>query len=88
MEYKRIWMSYDYDFLDGLMSAIPMDSEDTKKADKEIAKLLKEGWRIISTAPVTGSRAYNERGLCGIPNMGSDMVYTFTCGIEVFLVKD
>ena len=88
MEYKRIWMSYDYNFLDVLMYVSPTDSEDTKKADKEIAKLLKQGWRIISTAPITMSRAYNERGHCGMPNVGSDMVYSFTCGIEVFLVKD
>ena len=89
MEYKRIWMPYNTDFFDALMRVSPYDDEDTNKADDEIKQLLKKGWRIVSTAPVTESRAYNKKGFCNMPNRyGTDMVYTFTRGLEVFLVKE
>ena len=89
MEYKRIWMPYNTDFFDTLMYVAPVDDEDTNKADDEIKQLLKKGWRIVSTAPVTESRAYNKKGFCDMPNLGgSDMVYTYTRGLEAFLVKE
>jgi hypothetical protein len=86
MEYKRIWMPYKTDFSVVCKYFYPSDDENTEKADNEIAKLLSEGWRIISTAPITGSQARDEKGLCsiGLP----EMVYTYTIGIEVFLVKE
>jgi len=86
MKYKRIWMPYDADFVTILMMVRPSDYEDTKKADNEITKLLSEGWRIISTAPITGSQAYDREGLSSLRN--PEMVYTFTTGIEFFLVKE
>ena len=86
MEYKRIWMPYNNEFFKTCKYVHPSDDKDTEKADNEIAKLLSEGWRIISTAPITGSRAYDEKGLDGIGL--PEMVYTYTIGIEVFLVKE
>jgi hypothetical protein len=86
MKYKRIWMPYNVDFITILKYVKPSDNEDTNKADNEITKLLSEGWRIISTAPITGSQAYDEDGLSSIRK--PEMVYTFTTGIEVFLVKE
>ena len=89
MEYKRMWIPYDTDFSKPLMYVFPSDNEDTNNADEEIKHLLKVGWHIISTAPITESRAYNKEGNCDLPGAGgSDMVYTFTSGIEVFLVKE
>ena len=89
MEYKRIWMPYNCNFYDTLMYVIPSDNEDTNKADEEIKQLLKKGWRIVSTAPVIESRAYNKEGYCNMPNTGGpEMVYSYTSGIEVFLVKE
>ena len=87
MEYKRITIDYDMEFWDVMMMASPEVKDDN--AEKEIAKLLNEGWRIISTAPIIESKAYNEEGHCKVPSLGgSDMVYTYTKCIEVFLVKD
>ena len=86
MKYKRIWMPYNVDFVIVLDYVKPSDNEDTNKADNEITKLLSEGWRIISTAPITGSRAYDEDGFSSLRKPA--MVYTFTTGIEVFLVKE
>jgi hypothetical protein len=89
MEYKRIWMPYGTDFRDSLMYVSPYDNEETIKVHNELAKLISEGWRIISTAPITESRAYSSNGNHNIPGMGgSDMVYTYTSGIEIFLVKE
>ena len=80
-------MPYDWNFVTILMMVRPSDYEETKKADNEITKLLSEGWRIISTAPITGSQAYDREGLSSLRNH-PEMVYTFTMGIEVFLVKE
>jgi len=87
MKYKRIWMPYNVDFVRHLDYVRPSDDEDTNKADNEITKLLSEGWRIISTAPITGSQAYDRLGLSSLRNH-PEMVYTFTIGIEFFLVKE
>ena len=89
MKYKRIWIPYNENFYTSLFMVSPSDDEDTKAADKIIEELLSEGWSIVSTAPITASRAYNEKGFCNMPKTGgSDMVYTYTSGIEVFLVKE
>lgn len=91
MKYKRIWMPYKTDFLTSLLWVSPSDNEDTKAADNKIEKLLSEGWSIVSTAPITESRGYDKNGHCNMnmPNTyGTDMVYTYTSGIEVFLVKE
>ena len=90
MEFKRIWMPYNVDFDHvAYMQVSPCDDEYTTKGENEIKQHLKEGWRIVSTAPVTESRAYNKKGSCKMPNTGGpDMVYTFTKGLEIFLVKE
>jgi hypothetical protein len=87
MKYKRIFMPYDTNFVTMLMMVRPSDYEDTNKAENEITKLLSEGWRIISTAPITGSQAYDRDGLSSLRNR-PEMVYTFTTGIVFFLVKE
>lgn len=84
MEYKRIWLPYHTQLNDLLYYAEPCDDEDTEKADKEIADHLKNGWRIASVAPITGSGCYDKNGLKNF----SDSVFTYTVGLEVFLVKD
>ena len=86
MKYKRFLIPYNEDFCTQLKYVRPSGDEDTNKADNEITKLLSEGWRIISTAPITGSRAFDEEGLSSIRS--PKMVYTYTTGIEVFLVKE
>ena len=63
------------------MTAYPTDDEKTEKVDTEIQNLITQGWRIVSTAPVTGSiNILNPKG--------TDVYYTYTTGIEVFMVKE
>ena len=89
MEFKRIWMPYRVEFMEGFMYVSPCDNEDTTEGENEIKQHLKEGWRIVSTNPLTESRAYNKKGSCNMPNTGgSEMVYTYTCGLDIFLVKE
>ena len=60
----------------------PNDGERTLKADKEISKHIEEGWKIVSTCPITAS-------INLLHDRGRDDVYaTYTQGIEVFMVKD
>ncbi len=91
MDYKRIYISYDTDYSEALNSISPQEGEYSKSADKEIKKHLNDGWRIVSTAPVIASWRRNAENLSGIaPNKHEwqDYVFTYTNGIEVFLVKD
>lgn len=88
MEYKRIRIDCEQEFWPETMIAYNTSIKDDT-AEEEIAKHLNEGWRIISTTPIIGSRAYNEQGHCKFSSRGgSDMVYTYTQCIEVFLVKE
>ena len=60
----------------------PHDGEGTLKADKEIRKNIEEGWKIVSTCPITAS-------INLLHDKGRDDVYaTYTQGIEVFMVKE
>jgi hypothetical protein len=38
-----------------VVSYSPVDNDETEAADQEISDLLNEGWKIVSTCPVTGS---------------------------------
>ena len=85
MEYKRIHLPLKYDFFPTLKCVSPGNYDTTKEVDEEISKHLKNGWRIVSTTPITGSRAMDEKGLSF---MNAENVYTYTIAIEVFLVKE
>ena len=83
--YKRLWLSFksgleDLDNVTSFTDTLPMESEDSKKVDKEISELLKKGWSIASTSPVT---ATSVRPLY----KGGTQQFTYTVGIEVFMVK-
>ena len=87
MEYKRIWLKYGnetkIDGSDGMINAqcFPIDNNETTTADNEIKAHLNNGWKIVSTCPVTASNnILNPKGV--------DVYLTFTSGIEVFMVKD
>lgn len=87
MDFKRIWMGYasnpEMANHSGSITAIcgPVDNDDTAKADKEIESLLKLGWRIASTCPVTATTNILNR------KEGVDVYLTYTKGIEIFMVK-
>ena len=95
MDYKRIYIEFDTDYNDAGHWIWPYEGEYSKKADKEIKDHLNDGWKIVSTSPLTGSRRINADGLSAM-GLGHDLlkhewqdyVFTFTRGIEVFLVKD
>ena len=78
MEYKRIWLKYNTFNTYG--EVIPSESEDTKKVDAEIAKHINEGWRIVSTSPITASTIDDYRK--------TPFVFTYTIGIEIFMIKE
>ena len=86
-KFKRVWLKsklgQDVSSSSGMviMTAYPTDDEKTEKVDTEIQNLITQGWRIVSTAPVTGSiNILNPKG--------TDVYYTYTTGIEVFMVKE
>ena len=91
MDYKRIYITYDFDYNTTLHIASSIDSKWSKSADEKIKKHLNDGWRIVSTAPVIASKRLNAEYLSGMPptkHQWQDYVFTYTDGIEVFLVKD
>ena len=91
MEYKRIWMPYEDTYHKYTMSLGVADNDETKKADEAIANHLRNGWRIASTCPVTITQAYAAVGGDETNHKDEQQkkhVYTYTSGIEVFLVKD
>ena len=60
----------------------PNDGEKTFEADREIRKHIEEGWKIVSTCPITAS-------INLLHDKGRDDVYaTYTQGIEVFMIKE
>tara|TARA_B100002019_G_C20889472_1_gene412730 strand:+ start:111 stop:389 length:279 start_codon:yes stop_codon:yes gene_type:complete len=60
----------------------PYDSDHSKKVDKEISELLKNGWSIASTSPVTATSIR-----IGSSADGGTKQFTYTIAIEVFMVK-
>jgi len=87
MEFKKHWLPYkqsNKSAKDGEIindSLLSWDSDDTKKAENELTKLLNQGWMIVSTCPIIGTSSL------GIPKSGYNSSKVFTQGIEVFLVK-
>jgi tartrate dehydratase beta subunit/fumarate hydratase class I family protein len=79
MEYKRIWLNFET-VTSYYGSADPSECDSTRNADAEIAQLLNQGWRIVSTSPVTASRLDEFEGTL--------LVFTYTSGIEVFMIKE
>ena len=89
-QFKRVWLKFkledDVSSSSGMviMTAYPTDDEKTKKVDTEIQNLITQGWRIVSTAPLTGSINI----LYPKVDEGHDVYHTYTTGIEVFMVKE
>ena len=91
MDYKRIYIPFNINYSDSFNWILPKEGEDSESADEEIKKHLNDGLRILSTAPVTASwrrNATNTSGLLPTKHEWQDYVFTYTAGIEVFLVKD
>ena len=86
-QFKRVWLKYktEVDFKNSAgmttVEVYPTDNENTQKADDEIQDLIKEGWKIVSTAPVNKSSNI-------LNPAGNDVYATYTSGIEVFMVKE
>ncbi len=86
-DFKRVWLPYKTESEHTRESAlfsvslVPVDDDETLKADAEIRKLVNEGWKIVSTSGVMASRNLLVAG-------ADDSYLTYTSGIEVFLVKD
>ena len=86
-QFKRVWLNYkseqNVSSSSGMVisTAYPTDDEKTEKGDTEIQNLISQGWRIVSTAPVTGSSNI-------LNPKGDDTYFTHTTGIEVFMVKE
>lgn len=85
MEYKRLRIEFGVDAqtekASGLVTTFlkPSESERSKAMDKVIVELLKQGWKIESTTPITST-------MNALSN-GTIMNYTYTSAIEVFLTK-
>ena len=85
-QFKRIWLPFDVDgkikkgsgFVETNYN--PTDYEGTKKADAEIQKFITQGYKIVSTAPIT--KSYN------IVTTAGASYANYTSGIEVFMVKE
>ena len=98
MEYKRIFIQFDpyRDIQSDDLGDTPetcniyeeyfsTEGQNSKAADLEISKLLNEGWKIVSTCPVTCSLAKIDKSIVDNP---FTLYYTCTDGIEVFLIKE
>jgi hypothetical protein len=62
---------------------VPIDDDDTKNADREIEILLNDGWKIVSSCPITGTFSLKSAFQEEVTNN-----FVFTDGIEVLLVKE
>ena len=80
MYFKKVWMGYETQ--KEINKMFPYDNENTEKSVNEIGQLLKEGWKIASTSPVTASTVLKD------PFSNQYHTYTFTSGIEIFLIKE
>jgi hypothetical protein len=90
-QFKRVWLPYDIEKVEDrrlismetqhFIGYYPVEDEKTEKASTEIQNLITQGWRIVSTAPVTGS-------LNLLLDRSDDRYHTYTMGIEVFMVKE
>lgn len=96
MEYLRIFIPFQPEAVDTeadeqedeemfVSNVISVEDEDSEKADEQIRVALNNGFRIVSTAPITGTYITEEDSEGDVPVVKT---YTYTDGIEVFLVKD
>jgi len=79
MKYKRIHLPFvvDNTNTNELILITPKDGDDTKNVDELISQLVEDGWQIVSTSPIISSKEFK-----------NSVVFPFTTGIEVFLVKN
>jgi hypothetical protein len=95
MEYLRIFIPFQPEAVDTdveeqeddemfVSNVISVEDEDSEKADEQIRVALNNGFKIVSTAPITGTYITEESNEDEAPVVKT---YTYTDGIEVFLVK-
>jgi hypothetical protein len=93
MQYKRIFIPFskDYNSINNeeinhrYECAIPVETEESTIADKEILEHLNNGWKIVSTVASTASEINIDSNN---PNFPIVTPFTYTNGIEVFLIKE
>ena len=85
-----------------ISNVISVEDEDTEAADNQIRAALNKGFKIVSTTPITGTYVTEEvRTVEGEEESDESFeqnnpkniiplvkTYTYTDGIEVFLVKE
>jgi hypothetical protein len=78
MEYKRIRLHLDH--LEMLTRVkVGELEEEGRNSEAEIVHYLNNGWKIVSTSPITESVARE---------LGPPLSFTYTSGIEVFMIKE
>jgi hypothetical protein len=88
MRFKRVYIKFDLEVTDldenYNQGFYPTEGIDSSNADILLAALLYDGWEIVSTATSIGTWAE----LFGyVSNFPIVKQYTYTDGINVFLVK-
>ena len=91
MEYKRVFIQYDVEWLYEDSEVYPVEGKDSHAADETILKMLNDGWRIVSTVPVSKAIIMDSIKLqkeAGNKIILPEKAVTITDGIEVFLTRD
>ena len=77
---------YDQEYNKALQEIKLKRSEFNTDVEAELKESLKNGWRIASTCPIIKSALMDQEGISS--DIGTTRhVYTYTDGIEIFLVK-